>query len=586
MIVLNDAIKGFTEDQDKLIPPDLTVKRFRDRLKRLDIDILRETIRIDSGRLGIPVYFSVCGEDALSTIGTRKQMGKGASPIQAEASAVMELAERFSLFSFIKEETNFKISTYKELLAEAMPFGYLPLSVNDHDSDIEKAEKIFSDIPLRWAPATDLSKKKEFWVPWDWFYNINEYNGSSAGNCNEEAILQGICEVVERHVSAIVSKEKIKLPLIDIDIKDQVALDLINKYRKNGIEIYISDFSLNTGIPTIGILAYDPTTFPEKSEIVWTAGTATSPIKALIRALTEVAQLAGDFDTDSKYIASGLPKLKSLEEASFIINTKKRKKLSELPDISHSNMKIEIENMLAALGKAGFEVIVVDITHPLLKVPAFYTIIPGARFRERSSEGDVNLYICRLISEYSDPIWALQKIDEVESIISEKYYTRFYKGLLNLSIGDIETARREFESSLTLSPKGEDEITIHIYLAHVLKEMDNYKEAIQILQKVRKIDPERSDIYNMMGFCLFKLKHHEEAIRCFKKVIELDPGSAIDYANIASNYKALNRYEEAIYYYQIALEIDPSIGFARKALEDILSKVKMNKNAKTTSKEI
>ena len=63
-IVLRDAYKGYTLDQDKIITPEETVERFRAKLKELDLDILERTIRIDNGRLGIPVYFSICGKDA------------------------------------------------------------------------------------------------------------------------------------------------------------------------------------------------------------------------------------------------------------------------------------------------------------------------------------------------------------------------------------------------------------------------------------------------------------------------------------------------------------------------------------------
>ena len=44
----------------------------RQRLRTLDLDILAETRRIDSGRLDIPVYLSLCGRDARLAIGNRK----------------------------------------------------------------------------------------------------------------------------------------------------------------------------------------------------------------------------------------------------------------------------------------------------------------------------------------------------------------------------------------------------------------------------------------------------------------------------------------------------------------------------------
>jgi ribosomal protein S12 methylthiotransferase accessory factor len=100
--------------------------------------------------------------------------------------------------------------------------------------------------------------------------------------------------------------------------------------------------------------------------------------------------------------------------------------------------------------------------------------------------------------------------------------------------------------------------------------MGEYRKALDVLEKGEKLDPERTDIYNLMGFCHFKLKENEAAIANFKKVIQLDPTSAIDYANIASNYRDMGQSEKAIRYYEMALTLDASIEFAR----DNLAKLK------------
>ena len=411
-IELRDVYKGYTYDLDKYISPEETVKRFKEKVSKTGLNILEKTVRIDNGRLGIPVYFSICGSDARYLIGTRKQMGKGGTPVQAEASAIMELAERFSLFSFLKRDLDKK--SYQEIEEYAIPFDYIARSVND-ESDAYRLYKIFSEIPLRWCQAYNLTKDKGILIPIDWFFMINQYNGSSAGNCNEEAILQGICEVVERHVSAIVCAKKLTTPSVDIsDIKDPLAKDLIKRYEDVGIELYINDFSLDTGIPTISVVAHDPSTFPELSEIVWTAGTTTSPEKSLVRAITEVAQLGGDFNTGSNYVPSGLPKPKSLKEVDYVINSSSNISIKELPDISDQNMRVEIENAISTLSENGMDVIIVDITHPLLKIPAFYTIIPGAHFRERAKGASLGMFIARLVVENEDIFLALYVLDEME----------------------------------------------------------------------------------------------------------------------------------------------------------------------------
>lgn len=569
-IILKDAFKGFTLDQDKIVPPEETVKRFKKRLKNLDLDILKHTERIDNGRLGIPVYLSSCGKDALSVIGTKKQMGKGATPHQAEASAVMELAERFSFYSFNNNPDNFIIEKYNNLKDMAISFELIAQSVHDDSKELETTRKIFENIPLKWTRAYNLTQDKEILVPFDWFFTINEFNGTSVGNCAEEALIQGICEVVERHTSSIISQNSLKTPSINADsATEPLVEEMIQKYRNAGIKLYISDFTLDLGIPTVGILAYDTSTFPERSEIVWTAGTTPDPQKALSRALAEVAQLAGDFNTCSNYVASGLPKLKKIKQAEFITDSETKINITDLPDISDNNIKIEVQNCVSILAKKSFEVIIVDTTHPLLEIPAFYTIIPGAHFRERSLGTSVGMFSAKLILKNTKPKESVCKLKEMDNLLPGKYYIKFYLGLCHLSMNDPKTALAYFNKALELDPIKQDTASIYSYMGVCLKSLGEYRKALAVLKKGENFDDARTDIYNLMGFCNFFLKEHEKAIECFHKVLKLDPGSAIDYANIASNYRDLGKTGKAIKYYETALSIDPEIDFARTNLEKL-----------------
>lgn len=566
-LVLQDAYKGYTLDQDKILTPEETVRRFREKLKVVDLDILEETVRIDNGRLDIPVYFSVCGRDAEQVIGTKKQMGKGGTPHQSEASAVMELAERFSFFSFCKDPKRFLVEEYRNLKDNALPFESIAQSVHDDSDELDTAREVFSRLPLRWTWGYNMTRQEEVLIPFNWFFAINEFNGPSAGNCVEEAVSQGICEIVERHVSSIVSRNRLMTPAIDLrSVTDPLVLEMIGKYRKVGVRLFVSDFSLNTGIPSVGVLAYDPSTFPQKSEIVWTAGTTPSPQKALSRALTEVAQLAGDFNTSSNYVASGLPKFSHLEDAGFVTQPERETDIGELPDLSNDNIRVEVEACIDALSRIKMEVILVDVMHPRLGIPAFYTIIPGAHFRERAAGTSVGMFSAKLISESENPRWAIQELKKMDRAMPGKYYVQFFLGLSHISIRDPNKALEYLKVALDLGPKEEDIPSIYSYMGVCLKDLERYRDAIRALEKGQEYDKERTDIYNLMGFCHFKLKEHEEAIECFRKVLKLDPTSAIDYANIASNYRDMGDRENAIRHYRLALELDPTIDFARENL--------------------
>jgi ribosomal protein S12 methylthiotransferase accessory factor len=566
-VVMEDAFKRFTFDQDKVLTPEETVQRFKDKLKEVDLDVLEKTVRIDNGRLDIPVFFSLCGRDAREIIGTKKQMGKGGTPQQSEASAVMELAERFSFFSFHKNPENFFVEKYRNLKDRALPFELIALSVHDNSDDLDKAREVFSGLPLKWTSAYNMTRQEEVLIPFDWFFAINEFNGPSAGNCVEEALSQGICEITERHVSSVVSREKLALPEINTDsATDPLVLEMLDKYKKAGIRLFISDFSLDTGIPSVGVLAYDPSTFPERSEIVWTAGTTPDPQKALSRALTEVAQLAGDFNSSSNYVASGLPKFRTLEEADFVMKPSGKKDITELPNLCHDNIKVEVENCISALSGIGMEVIFVNVTHPRLEIPSFYTIIPGAHFRERAIGTSVGMFSAKLIAENGNPERAITELEKVNALMPGKYYVKFYLGSCHLFMNKLSEALVFFEEALELDPKQEDIASIYSYMGVCLKDLGQYRKAISVLERAEGCDNERTDVYNLMGFCHFKLKEHEKAIQCFQNVVRIDPNSAVDYANIASNYRDMGNMDQAIRYYQFALELDPTIDFARDNL--------------------
>ena len=571
-IVLQNAYKGYTLDQDKIVSPDETVRRFKDKLKTLDLDILSHTKRIDNGRLNIPVYFSVCGEDAAAVTGARKQMGKGATEAQAEASATIELGERFSFFSFYQNTRNFRVDTYQNIKKDAISFDLIAQSVHDESPDLDIAKTIFERLNLKWTRGFDLTRNTPVLIPFDWFYTINEFNGSSAGNCVEEALCQGICEVVERHVSSLISQDRIGIPLIRTgSATDTMTKEMLVKYQKAGIRLYASDFTLDMGIPTVGVLAYDPATFPEMSEIVWTAGTTPSPEKAFSRALTETAQLAGDFNTGSNYMASGLPKFRDIEETEFIRRSGRHVRLDQLPDISDDNIKIEVENCIHALAKKNMPVMAVDITHPLMGLPAFYTIIPGSHFRERALGTGVGMFSCKLITETLPPHIAISELKHIDGIFKNKYYVKFYLGLCHLSLEQPREALASFQTALDLDPNPQDIPSVYSYMGVCLKETGQYREALAVLEKGLRHDMDRTDLHNLMGFCYYMLKEHENAIACFEKVIQLDPGSAIDYANIGSNYRELGHIDKAVNYYQTALSIDPTIDFARENIEKLKS---------------
>ncbi len=565
---LQDCFKNYTYELDKVISPEETVQKVRERLKDSEIDILEKLVRIDTGRLNIPVYLSMCGADAVKTIGAHKQMGKGGTPDQARASALMELVERFSFFSFMREN-KFLETTYRTIKDRALSYHYIPLSVHDPDPGSDATPKLFEELPLTWAKASDIKTGKELYLPIGWFYAIHEYNGPAAGNSVEEALLQGLCEVVERHVASIISHEKRPTPTISLEsVKDPAGRELIRKFQQNGIKLYLKDFSLNTGIPTVGALAYDPGTFPHSSEIIFTAGTTTSPEKSVIRALTEVAQLAGDFQNRTTYSPT-LPKFMDLQEASYVTSDAQVVDLQTLPDLADNNLKVEIDRCTEALSCIGLNVFAVDMTHPSLKIPVAYTVIPGAHFRDRTRDNDVCYHSAKLISQLPDAHRALEEMQKMSMLFPDRYEVEFFLGYTYEMLERPEKALQHFERALLLDPRPADRASVYCHIGIAYRDRGAYEKAIGILLEGLSHNNLSKEIYQQLGYCYFKLKVYEKAIAQFEKVLEIDPGSAIDYANIGANLKAMGHNTEAVKLYEMGLDLDPEIDFAQSHLSEL-----------------
>ncbi len=572
-IILGDCFKTYRHDQDKAQSPAETVHRVKDRLAKLNLNILTETKRIDTGRLGIPIYISLCGEDATRLTGTKKQMGKGATPAQSEASALMELIERYSFFSFIRRHP-FPVRKYGEVQSRAVSPASLRLSLHDDDSPLELCREFLQDFPMRWVTAHNLTRNEDQWVPIDWFYLINEYNGPAAGNTMEEAILQSLCEVVERHVGSIISHEKRPTPKIDVkSLKDPAALELVEKFQRQGIALYLHDFSLDTGIPTVGALAYDPATFPEKSEIVFTAGTTSNPEKSLCRALTEIAQLAGDFESHTSYRPT-LPKYPTLEEASYLMTDGRAVAVGDLPNLDDDNLRVEIDRCVKALDRIGLEVLVINVTHPELGIPTVYTIIPGAHFLDRTRDTDFAQHAARTLLRGAPAEQVAPQMQRLLRLFGPRYDLTFFMAHSLELQGDPESALELFRQALDQHPDPRELASIHVHIASCLKDLGQYHQALDALNLAERHNDELKEIYNLRGFCCYQLKRHQEAIEAFERALKIDPGSAIDYANIGSNLRELGLKREAIRLYRMALELDPDIDFARDNIARLEAELK------------
>ena len=570
-ITLASCPKGYTRDLDKTMSPAQTIARVRERLNSSRLDILSKTHRVDVGRLGIPVFLSVCGADARRIMPTRKQMGKGSSAEQAEASALMELMERFAFFSFWEDLPHMVSATWSEAEArfgdDLLPIESMLLSVDDTLS-AQDARRVLDLTRWQFYPATRLLDGKTVWLPLDWFKLLGEFNGTSAGNSPEESLLQGLSELIERHVCCRVDRNLPTTPTIDPASCsfDPVLAELLAAFEREGVRIVLKDFSQGMPLPTVAAVAWDPNTFPDTSEIVYTAGTAASPAKAAIRAVTEVAQLAGDFCTHACYEASGLSKYTALEQINWLIEGP-TVALSSLPTVENTDICEEL--LTAVRGLSPLEFYAVETTHQRLGIPAHYSIVPGLQFRERDRNQSLGLFVGRKLVEEADAQTVLSGLKVLESCYPGAHFLPFFEGMLALRAEDFDTARSAFAAAVPLQPDTDSKALAAFYLGYADTLECRWQEALPSLATAAQLCPDMKEYGNLLGVAHFKTGNYAMAAEAFRAVLRVDKGSAMDLANLGLCEKFMGNGEQAREYLTAALELDANLEFARTHLADL-----------------
>jgi len=570
-ITLAPCPKGYTRDLDKTMTPAQTIARVRERLDSSRLDILSKTRRVDVGRLGIPVFLSVCGADARRIMPTRKQMGKGSSAEQAEASALMELMERFAFFSFWEQRPHMVSATWSEAEArfgsDLLPLEAMLRSVDDNLSP-QNARRVLDLTSWQFYPATRLLDGKTVWLPLDWFKLLGEFNGTSAGNSREESLLQGLSELIERHVCCRVDRNQPTTPTIDPAScsSDPVLAGLLAAFEREGVRMVLKDFSQGMPLPTVAAVAWDPKTFPHSSEIVYTAGTAASPAKAAIRAVTEVAQLAGDFCTRACYEASGLSKYTELAQIDWLIEGP-TVALSSLPSVENADI---CEELLTALrGLAPLELYAVETTHPRLGIPTHYSIVPGLQFRERDRNQSLGLFVGRKLVEEADAQTVLHGLKVLADCYPDAHFLPFFEGMLALRAEDFDTARSAFAAAVPLQPDADSKALAAFYLGYTDTLQCRWQEALPALATAAGLCPDMKEYGNLLGVAHFKTGDYAKAAEAFRAVLRVDKGSAMDLANLGLCEKFMGNAEQAREYLSAALELDASLDFARTHLAEL-----------------
>ncbi len=332
--------------------------------------------------------------------------GKGAGDTQAKVSCLAEAIERYSCGYFGDEPRQpAKLGQLRDRaigLPELLQFSARQYAEREAAGAGDRSLFTFVPMPfdpdrtIEWTPAWSLTGRRTVWLPTAFCYfgyrNPPDHdfcradsNGCASGNTLEEAILQGLMELVERDACAIWWYNRLVLPGIDLasfgdPFFDRIAETLARSDR----DLDVLDLTNDLGITAAMAVSWERT---RGARIHLGLGCHLDPRIAVSRALSELSQsLAFEyapkperqvafFDAHARWLDS-----QRIEDHPYLrARAQKRRTAADLPDLSTKDVRDDVVGCVELLEAKGLETIVLEHTRPDIGFPVARVVVPGLR---------------------------------------------------------------------------------------------------------------------------------------------------------------------------------------------------------------
>jgi ribosomal protein S12 methylthiotransferase accessory factor len=332
--------------------------------------------------------------------------GKGWTDLDARVSAICESLERVS--SVHRGSEPCRIARMSELGSTAVAPGDLMNFSADqlarrkswneqHGGGFQWISEPYADQAIEWSPVRSMTTDEIRWVPSAFIYYgqagegarfcDGDSNGLASGNCLEEAVLQGLLELVERDAVALwwynrVSRPKVSLPIS----QDSWISETEAHYRNLGRSLWALDVTTDVGIPVmVGVSARDG------GDVIFGFGAHPDARVALRRALTEVNQMLTSASLEPREREARLkrdyPAALEWWEGHTLDTDPYLKPASRLPSkvlgdragSASEDLLDDVLDCVSRVASVGCDVLVHDLTRPDVSFPVVKVAAPGLR---------------------------------------------------------------------------------------------------------------------------------------------------------------------------------------------------------------
>lgn len=381
---MNNTPKTRTDGTYRVIDPARTIQNALPHLAAMGITRVGNVTGLD--RIGIPVANAIRPNSRSLSV----SQGKGLSLMAAKASAIMEAIEGFHA-----EEIN--LPSMEGSFADLTKFNRL---IDVHGLAYLHGTRFDSRRSIRWVKGIDLISDKAVWVPSELVHTdytlprlpntgcfVASTNGLASGNHPLEAIIHGICEVIERDAHTMWEHRPFDhkaATLVDLDsVTDKDCRFVIETLMASGMSVGVWDMTGDVGVATFHCLITD--TLIDGGHSGGGAGTHPSRDIALLRALTEAVQVRTNYIAGARddlrheeYETAGTYDKIRYARTLMDANPVRLVQFKDVPTQVFDTLEEDLDWLLGQLRSIGVkEVVTVELTREEFKIPVHRVVIPG-----------------------------------------------------------------------------------------------------------------------------------------------------------------------------------------------------------------
>jgi len=339
----------------------------------------------------------------------RRSGGKGKSAEQARAGALAESLERYcGVFDGTEPRIRASFADLgKAAIHPNACMGYSERQYAERQSHNARGHKAHwvpepfrEDTEIEWTPLWSLAAEETRYLPTslcyygyrseDPLFARGDSNGCAAGSVVEEAVLQGLLELIERDAVALWWYNRLRRRAVDLESADDAYVSqLIRHYGDLRRDLWALDVTSDFGIPTFAALSKRVDKAEE--DIIYGFGAHLDPGVALVRALTEVSQSLEAVPTatgpaSARTYRGGEDAVRwwrtvTTADASYLMPDleARPRRLQDFKSLASDDLHQDILTCMGLAATRGIEVLVLDQTRPDVGFPVVRVVAPGLR---------------------------------------------------------------------------------------------------------------------------------------------------------------------------------------------------------------